>query len=128
MFKRALLAGISATVMLVPHAAAGERGTPVEWSAKPPVAAARPVSEDFFGTTLVDPYRYMETAGDAETLAFIKAQGSTPARCSTRFLRAPGISRRFRRLAASLASSTATRKPAGGRSISSARRVRTFTT
>ena len=75
MFKRALLAGISATVMLVPHAAAGERGTPVEWSAKPPVAAARPVSEDFFGTTLVDPYRYMETAGDAETLAFIKAQG-----------------------------------------------------
>jgi prolyl oligopeptidase len=42
---------------------------------KPPVAPVRPVTETFFGTTLVDPYRYMETPGDPETLAWMKAQG-----------------------------------------------------
>ena len=75
MTKRALMAGVSTALMLTHPAAAQDRQKPVEWPIKPPAAPQRPVSEDFFGTTLVDPYRYMETAGDAETLAFIKAQG-----------------------------------------------------
>ncbi|MCA1660701.1 MAG: prolyl oligopeptidase family serine peptidase [Novosphingobium sp.] len=74
MFKRVLLAGFSATLLVSPAAFAQERQKPVEWSVKPPAAAVRAVSEDFFGTTLVDPYRYMETAGEPETTAFIKAQ------------------------------------------------------
>ena len=44
-------------------------------AAKPPVAPVRPVTETVFGTRLVDPYRYMETPGDPETLAWMKAQG-----------------------------------------------------
>ena len=75
MTKRALMAGVSTALMLTHPAAAQDRQKPVEWPIKPPAAPQRPVSEDFFGTTLVDPYRYMETAGDAETVAFIKAQG-----------------------------------------------------
>jgi prolyl oligopeptidase len=52
-----------------------ERNKPAEWQAKPPKAQARPITENFFGTKLVDDYRYMETAGDQETLDWMKAQG-----------------------------------------------------
>jgi prolyl oligopeptidase len=75
MSKRRLLAGIAIAALIATPVAAQERVDPAEWSAKPPVAPVRPVAEDFFGTKLVDTYRYMETAGDAETLAYIKAQG-----------------------------------------------------
>lgn len=75
MFKSVLLAGVSAAILMAPQAVAQDRVKPVEWTIRPPVAAVRPISEDFFGTTLIDKYRYMETAGDAETLDFIKAQG-----------------------------------------------------
>ncbi len=47
---------------------------PVEWPSKPPLAAVRPVTETIFNTPLTDPYRYMETPGDAETLAWMRAQ------------------------------------------------------
>ena len=55
---------------------AQDRLKPIDWPAAPPVATKRPVTETFFGTTLTDPYRYMETPGDAETLAFIRAQAA----------------------------------------------------
>jgi prolyl oligopeptidase len=68
--------GASAAALIAGAAApAQERQRPVEWQAKPPAAPVRPVKENFFGTELVDGYRYMETAGDAETLAWMKAQG-----------------------------------------------------
>ena len=67
----ALFAMIS---MSPPPALAEDRVKPVDWPAVPPVAAQRPVTETFFGTTLTDPYRYMETFGDAETLAWMHAQ------------------------------------------------------
>ena len=60
--------------MSPPPALAEDRVKPVDWPAAPPVAAQRPVTETFFGTTLTDPYRYMETFGDAETLAWMHAQ------------------------------------------------------
>jgi prolyl oligopeptidase len=44
-------------------------------SATPPVAAVRPVSDTYFGTTVVDPYRWMETGGD-ELLTYMKAENA----------------------------------------------------
>jgi prolyl oligopeptidase len=66
-----LIAGVTVAT----GAVAQERVKPADWPGKPPVAAVRPVTETLHGTTLVDPYRYMETA-DAETIGWIKAQGS----------------------------------------------------
>lgn len=66
-----------ATAALISASAgqAQDRPKPVEWQAKPPQAQVKPVTEDFFGTRLVDDYRYMETAGDQQTLDWMKAQG-----------------------------------------------------
>jgi len=43
-------------------------------SSSPPVAPARPVTEDYFGAKVVDPYRYMENLRDPEVQAWFKAQ------------------------------------------------------
>jgi prolyl oligopeptidase len=40
----------------------------------PPVAAVKPVTDDYYGTKIVDPYRYMENLKDPEVQAWIKAQ------------------------------------------------------
>src|SRR5271156_3138127 len=39
----------------------------------PPVAPSRPVTDTYFGTTVVDPYRWME-AGGPELLEYMKAE------------------------------------------------------
>src|SRR5437763_15745942 len=58
------------TILAVcPAAAAG----PVEPKTQPPAAVARPVTDDYFGTKVVDRFRYMESR-DAETTAWMKAQ------------------------------------------------------
>src|SRR6185437_17014780 len=45
------------------------------WSAgHPPVAPARPVTDTYFGTPVVDNYRYMENLKDPEVQAWMKAQ------------------------------------------------------
>ena len=42
---------------------------------KPPVAEARPVVDDYFGTKITDPYRWMEQGPtDPKFLEFLKAQ------------------------------------------------------
>jgi prolyl oligopeptidase len=64
-----------AALLLASGASAQARARPVEWTAKPPPAPQRPVTEDFFGTRLTDPYRYMEQAGHEETRAWMLAQG-----------------------------------------------------
>lgn len=42
----------------------------------PPVAPVREVVDDYHGTKVVDPYRYMENLQDPETLAWMKAQSA----------------------------------------------------
>src|SRR5205085_6106259 len=41
---------------------------------KAPAAPLRPVTDDYFGTQVVDPYRYMENMKDPEVDAWFKAQ------------------------------------------------------
>jgi prolyl oligopeptidase len=40
----------------------------------PPVAPVRPVTDEYFGVKVVDPYRYMENLKDPEVAAWFKAQ------------------------------------------------------
>jgi hypothetical protein len=42
----------------------------------PPVAAMRPVTDDYFGRQVVDPYRYMENLKDPAVEAWFKAQNN----------------------------------------------------
>ncbi|HYL61642.1 MAG TPA: prolyl oligopeptidase family serine peptidase [Candidatus Methylomirabilis sp.] len=48
--------------------------TPSVAPAKPPVAPARPVTDDYYGTKIVDNYRYMENLKDPEVQQWMKAQ------------------------------------------------------
>jgi prolyl oligopeptidase len=43
---------------------------------KPPVAPVRPVTDDYFGTKITDPYRWMENTKDPEFQAWAKAQAT----------------------------------------------------
>jgi prolyl oligopeptidase len=43
--------------------------------APPPLAPAHPVTDDYFGTKIVDPYRWMESL-DAPAVTWMKAQGA----------------------------------------------------
>jgi prolyl oligopeptidase len=54
--------------------AAAAAAAPVEPSSAPPKAVARPVTDDYYGTKIVDRYRYMESR-DSETTEWMKAQG-----------------------------------------------------
>jgi prolyl oligopeptidase len=47
---------------------------------EPPVAAATPVADDYFGTKISDSYRWLEDAKSSETRAFIDAQNAYTAR------------------------------------------------
>jgi prolyl oligopeptidase len=46
-----------------------------ESASQPPVAPVRPVTENYFGTTVVDPYRWMENRASPEFVAYMLAQG-----------------------------------------------------
>ncbi len=50
------------------------RGTRGQSSTSPPVASVRPVTDDYFGTKITDPYRYMENLKDPEVQAWFRAQ------------------------------------------------------
>ncbi|HLJ40518.1 MAG TPA: hypothetical protein VKT50_03420 [Candidatus Acidoferrales bacterium] len=41
---------------------------------KPPVAPVRPVTDEYYGTKIVDNYRYMENLKDPEVQQWMKAQ------------------------------------------------------
>jgi len=47
--------------------------TPSAAPAKPPVAPVRPVTDDYYGTKIVDNYRYMENLKDPEVQEWMKA-------------------------------------------------------
>jgi prolyl oligopeptidase len=40
----------------------------------PPVAVVKAVTDDYYGTTVTDPYRYMEDLKDPKVEAWFKAQ------------------------------------------------------
>lgn len=45
-------------------------------AAQPPVAKVDPVSDDYYGTTVTDPYRWMESGTDPDWLPWLRAQGA----------------------------------------------------
>jgi prolyl oligopeptidase len=45
-------------------------------NSRPPVAPVRPVVDDYFGTKVADPYRYMENLNDPEVAAWMRAQNA----------------------------------------------------
>jgi prolyl oligopeptidase len=49
-------------------------GQAQEHLAPPPVAPVKPVTTDYYGTKVVDPYRYMENLKDPKVQAWMKAQ------------------------------------------------------
>ncbi len=61
-------------------AQAGQSSPPPSKSAAapaaPPVAPVRPVTDDYFGTKVVDPYRYMENLKDPKVAAWFKGQNA----------------------------------------------------
>ncbi len=59
---------------LQPGHAIDQSSTTISPPQKPPVAPVRPVTDDYFGTKVVDPYRYMENLKDPEVQAWFKAQ------------------------------------------------------
>ena len=65
----ALLLSDSAGVHLAYGQGAGEKV-----STAPPAAPVRPVTEEYFGTQVVDPYRYMENLKDPEVSDWFKQQ------------------------------------------------------
>jgi prolyl oligopeptidase len=56
--------------LLVPFWTQGPKGTP----AQPPVAPVRPVTDDYYGTKVVDKYRYMENMKDPDVQSWFKEQ------------------------------------------------------
>ncbi|HEX7761901.1 MAG TPA: prolyl oligopeptidase family serine peptidase [Caulobacteraceae bacterium] len=55
-------------------AAAGRAAA--QGAVKPPVAAIRPVTETLFGTTITDPYRWMETPSDPDWQPYLMGQNA----------------------------------------------------
>jgi Prolyl oligopeptidase, N-terminal beta-propeller domain len=50
------------------------QSAPASFPASPPAAPVKPVTDDYFGTKVVDPYRYMENLKDPEVQAWFKAE------------------------------------------------------
>lgn len=69
-----LCACVSALLIVHPQvnlpAQSGRASTPTS----PPVAPVRPVTDDYYGTKVVDSYRYMENLKDPEVQAWMKGQ------------------------------------------------------
>jgi len=84
------------SVELLKEQAAKSAGSPQSaTSSSPPVAQVRPVEDDYFGTKVVDPYRYMENLKDEEVQAWIKGQNDYARAVLSRI---PGRARMLERL------------------------------
>ncbi len=80
----------------------------------PPVAPVRPVTDVYFGTKVVDPYRWMEDRTSPEFIRYVLAQGAYAARVLGKI---PGRDRLVARVAAHTGGGTLVRfvQRAGGR-------------
>jgi prolyl oligopeptidase len=68
-----LLAFSTVFLFGVPNFASAQSATPTSLKA-PPKADVRAAADDYFGTKVVDPYRYMENLQDPEVKAWFKAE------------------------------------------------------
>ncbi|HTV04437.1 MAG TPA: prolyl oligopeptidase family serine peptidase [Acidobacteriaceae bacterium] len=57
----------------------------------PPVAAVKPVTDDYFGTKVVDDYRWLEDAKSPETIAWIKEENAYTQKYLAHVTMLPGI-------------------------------------
>jgi prolyl oligopeptidase len=65
----------AAVIVLIGNAlAVHSQSGAVSSASSPPVAPVRPVTDDYFGTKVVDPYRYMENLDDPKVQAWFKGQ------------------------------------------------------
>jgi prolyl oligopeptidase len=64
--------GTIALAAMAPALARISAGSPL----RPPVARVDPVTDDYFGTKVVDPYRWMENSRNPEWLPFLEGQNS----------------------------------------------------
>jgi prolyl oligopeptidase len=73
--RRAALKAGAATMIAaaMPKLVSAATTTP---PAKPPVARVEPVTDDYWGTKLTDPYRWMENPKDPDWLPFLKGQNA----------------------------------------------------
>ena len=67
-------ASSTATLALLTTQTAVGQAPPQASLAAPPVAPIRAVQDDYYGTTVVDPYRYMEDLQNPEVQTWLKAQ------------------------------------------------------
>jgi prolyl oligopeptidase len=67
---------ISGNIRLFSAAAAAQISPSPAIQSRPPVAPVRPVSDDYFGTKVSDPYQYMEDVNDPEVQSWMKAQNN----------------------------------------------------
>ena len=75
--KRLFLYAFASLGLLLAVRSADLRSQSVNSSSSPPsppVAAVKPVTDDYYGTKIVDPYRFMENLKDPEVQAWMKAQ------------------------------------------------------
>lgn len=63
-------------LLMLTATAAAARVTPVEPASRPPVIAPSPVTDDYFGMKVTDPYRGLEKL-DAPALAWMRTQGAS---------------------------------------------------
>jgi prolyl oligopeptidase len=70
-----IFASLAALALLFPvFRVASGRAADDAASKTPPVAPVRPVTDEYFGVKVVDPYRYMENLKDPEVAGWFKAQ------------------------------------------------------
>lgn len=74
--RRGFLTNSSALALVALLGSTRAAATPVREPAGPPRARVEPVTDDYFGDRVVDPYRWMENRSDPEFLPFLDAQNS----------------------------------------------------
>jgi prolyl oligopeptidase len=72
----------------------------------PPVAKEIPVVDDYFGTKVVDPYRWMEQPGSADLAAYLKAQNDRTRAILDSIPERAALAARIRSLAETINAST----------------------
>ena len=71
-----ILVALASTLVLFSLRTGPMKARPADEAASsgPPMAPVRPVTDDYYGTKLVDPYRYMENLKDREVQEWMKGQ------------------------------------------------------